>query len=515
MTTTSGPDHGHGHDHGHHHDHDDHHHGVSIWPDDPDHPLRAQDEIVLTSVGIDVGTATSQVLLSRLTLRRRGRELSSAFAVVDKALVHASAVVLTPYAEGHHIDERRLRAVVDQAFADAGIAPDDVDTGAVILTGETTRRRNARAIADMFATRSGRFVCATAGHHMEAVLAAHGSGAVARSERGPSRVLGIDVGGGTTKLSVSESGLVTATAALHVGARLVVVDDRGRIVRLEPAARRLAALTGHEWAVGEGIRPSELAELAATMADAIVAAVRGRLGPDGDRSWLQLTGPLTERGPYDAVVFSGGVAEYVYGRERRDFGDLGPLLARALVERADQLPGPVEECPGAIRATVLGASQHTVQVSGSTIHVGDRELLPLHNLRVVRPPVDLAGAIDPDQVAAAIHGHLAHAEVDPAEEAAFGFRWTGPPSFDRLEAFVEGVRRGVGDRLAAGTPLCLLFEGDVARTVGALLVEKGVTTPVISVDGIAVTELELVDIGALLPTSGTVPVALKSLVFAS
>ncbi|MEV7680108.1 ethanolamine ammonia-lyase reactivating factor EutA [Streptomyces sp. NPDC088341] len=524
LTGTHHREHGHGRgtdhhdDHGHHHglDHhhdDDHDHGVTIQSDDPDHPLWERDQIVLTSVGIDIGSATSQLLFSRLTLRRMGRELSSAFVVVDKQIVHESAVALTPYAEGLRIDEERLTALVDQAFKDAGVRADEVDTGAVILTGEATRRHNARAIADLFAARTGRFICATAGHDMEATLAAHGSGAVARSERDRARVLNIDIGGGTTKLSVAEAGTVRSIAALHLGARLIVVDSTGRIVRLEPAGRRLAQSLGLDWSPGDLVHTAELAELAALMADTVVAAVNGAPAPLDGLDWLRLTEPLTERGPYDAVVFSGGVAEYVHGRESREFGDLGPLFGRALAERSGRMPGPVEDTGRAIRATVLGASQYTVRVSGNTIHISDPDLLPLHNLRVVRPEVELADTVDPHAVADAIGKHLARLDADPADVLVLGFRWSGLPSFPRLDAFVEGIRRGLSERIAAGGPLCLLFEGDIARTVGGILLDQGVTVPVISVDGITVGEFDFVDIGAVLPRSGTVPVSLKSMVF--
>lgn len=507
--------HGHSHEHGHGHHHDDH--AVDIWSDDPDHPLWERDQIVLTSVGIDIGSATSQLLLSRLTLRRLGREMSSAFAVVDKRIVHESPVVLTPYAEGLRIDEERLRDFVDRTLAEAGVSADEVDTGAVILTGEATRRHNARAIADLFAARTGRFVCAAAGHGMEAVLAAHGSGAVARSERG-GRVLNIDVGGGTTKLSVAESGAVRETAALHLGGRLIVVDGAGRIVRLEPAGARLAAALGHDWSLGDTVPPSRLAELAALMADQVVSAVlgtsaAGSVPGDGlDRTWL--TEPFAARGPYDAVLFSGGVAEYVYGRESREFGDLGPLFGRALAERAGRLPGPVEDCGRAIRATVLGASQYTVQVSGNTLHVSDPGLLPMRDLRVLRPEFAWEEEIDPELVAAAIRRRLTESALGPDDAPAFGFGWSGTPSFRRLDAFVTGIRLGLAERIAAGLPLCLLFDGDIAQTVGALLLDQGVTSPVISVDGVTGTAFDYVDVGAVLAESGTVPVSLKSLVFA-
>jgi ethanolamine utilization protein EutA len=500
-----GHEHGHGHGHEHGHDHDD------LWPDDPDHPLWERDQIVLNSVGIDVGSATSQLLFSRLTLRRMGRELSSAFAVVGKEILLESPVWLTPYAEGLTIDEERLRLLVDDAFHYADLKPDDIDTGAIILTGEAARRHNAQAIAELFAEYAGKFVCATAGHHLEARLAAYGSGAVGLSERG-ARILNVDIGGGTTKLTVVDEGALTWTGALHVGGRLVQFDDDCVVRRLEPAAERLAAHVGGRLAVGEVAPPDVLDRMAEAMADAVVAAVSGHGLPPG-LEWLRLTGPVPELGEFDAVVYSGGVSEYILGQESAEHGDLGPRLGAAFAALENSLPGPVQRTSRGIRATVLGASQFTVQISGNTIDVTEPDLLPMRNLRVVVPALELAEEVDADEVRDRIRDHVASADLVPGEEVAFGFRWSGVPSFDRLDAFVRGIRAGVAGRVLSGEPLVLLFQGDIARSVGGLLREQGYDGPLIVVDGIAVNDFDFVDLGAVLPKSGVVPVTMKSLVF--
>src|SRR6266511_2480396 len=195
---------------------------------DETHGLWALDIVELTSVGIDVGTATSQVMFSRLVLQRMGAELSSRFVVVEREVLYLSPVHLTPYTEGRErIDDQALGRLVDESYRQAGLTPDDVDTGAIILTGEAIRRDNARAIADLFAAQRGDFVCATAGHNFDALLAPHGSGAVAYSAEKQCRVLNIDIGGGTTKLAVAECGRVLSTAAFHVGGRLLATDGAG------------------------------------------------------------------------------------------------------------------------------------------------------------------------------------------------------------------------------------------------------------------------------------------------
>src|SRR5262249_25542005 len=154
-----------------------------------------------------------------------GEELSSRYFVVSRETLFQSPVSLTPYKSEELIDETELAAIIDRAYADAGLHPDDIDAGVVILTGEALRRENAQAIAGLLAEQRGEFVCASAGHHMESTLAAFGSGAARVSYDTGKRILNIDIGGGTTKLALVERGKAVATAALHVGGRLMVVDD--------------------------------------------------------------------------------------------------------------------------------------------------------------------------------------------------------------------------------------------------------------------------------------------------
>src|SRR5215470_232211 len=216
----------------------DHHHNEPGFDDEAEHPLWKLDTITLTSVGIDVGTATSQIIFSQLVLRRLGKELSSRFVVTERDTLYLSPVHFTPYTGNRQrIDDQALGHLVDAAYREAGLSPRDIDTGAIILTGEAIRRDNARAIADLFASQRGSFVCATAGHNFEALLAAHGSGAVAYSAEKQCRVLNVDIGGGTTKLAVAERGRVLSTAAFHIGGRLIATDDSGKITVLEPGGQ--------------------------------------------------------------------------------------------------------------------------------------------------------------------------------------------------------------------------------------------------------------------------------------
>src|ERR1700730_16045381 len=303
-------------------DHDHDHFDLDADERLEDNPIWIQDPATLVTVGIDIGSAGTQVIFSRINLRRYGEDLTSRYYVVSRETLYQSPVALTPYSSEERIDDAALGAIIDDAYAAAALHPDDVDTGVVILTGEALRRENAEAIAALLAEQGGDFVTATAGHHMEAMLAAYGSGASKVSHDEDKRILNVDIGGGTTKLGIVEKGNVVATAALHIGGRLQVVDEIGRIVRLDPAGQFHAREGGLYRSRGGVLSPAQLDKVADNMADLLVAALTRRPPPHAVEH-LYLTDPIGELGRIDGIMFSGGVGEYVYGRESRDFGDMG------------------------------------------------------------------------------------------------------------------------------------------------------------------------------------------------
>jgi ethanolamine utilization protein EutA len=495
------------------HDHD---HREPLPGDEEEHPLWKLDTITLTSVGIDIGTATSQILFSRLVLRRLGRELSSRFVVSERKTLYLSPIHFTPYtANRQRIDDQALARLLDSAYGAAGIDPKDVDTGAVILTGEAIRRDNARAIADLFAAQRGEFVCATAGHNFEAMLAAHGSGAAALSAEKQWRVLNIDIGGGTTKLALCAQGKVLSTAAFHIGGRLLATDDSGAIIFLEPGGQTLAQRAGLAWHAGDSVS-GRIDLLADYMARAVLDLVTNE-APAAEFEQLWLTPPLDGVKSYDAVVFSGGVGEFVYGRETGSFADLGAPLGLALRRRIDSgaFPWPLAPARECIRATVMGAAQHTIQVSGNTIYRSSDRLLPRKNLQVLRPDVDLSRDIDANDIAHGVARHFQAFDLaEGAADAALVFRWSGPPSAARIAAFCRGLMQGLPGTLRNGRPIYLVFDHDLAGLVGTILKNDfALKNDLLAIDGVALHDFDFIDLGQMLEPSGTVPVTIKSLVF--
>ena len=220
---------------------------------DENHPMWRSERITLNSVGIDIGSSTSHLIFSRLTLRRQGVALSSRFVVINREIIHESPILLTPYVDKTTIDTNKLGDFIHEAYRKSNLTPEDIDTGAIIVTGEAAKKKNAEAISALFSAEAGKFVCATAGHNLESILAAYGSGAVHMTyhEGGDFTVMNVDVGGGTSKIAIVQGGKVVDTCAIEVGARLVAMDENGVINRLEDTALKIAKMAGVDLALGK------------------------------------------------------------------------------------------------------------------------------------------------------------------------------------------------------------------------------------------------------------------------
>ncbi len=472
-----------------------------------------EDEIVVLSVGVDIGSSTSHLVFSRIVLER----LDSRYVVTTRETFYQSDILLTPYSTEREetIDAAALGAFIERQYQDAKVDPDDIDTGALILTGVAVRRRNARKIGELFARQAGKMVAVSAGDSLETVMAAYGSGAVARSIRDKTTVMNVDVGGGTSKIAVCADGKVVDLTAVDVGARLVCLDDGGRIMRVEEAGKRFGAGLGIKLDLGAQLAPEAARALAAAMADRLYEAMRAGSPKTGGSELCRLD-PLSHHGPIDQITFSGGVAEYIYGREATTFGDLGVLLAQEIRARVEGWGPTLERSNEGIRATVIGASQYTTQVSGSTIYVSPLEALPLRNVPVIAPALPIDGeAIDPAAVAAAIRGVLKRLDLGGGDMPVAVFvPWRGSATFQRLDGFCKGAIEGLAEVLARGHPLVLAGDGDVGGLLGIHLREEmRLKNAIVSVDGLELKEFDYIDIGTMLPTSGAVPVVIKSLIF--
>ena len=475
--------------------------------------ISEEEELILTSVGVDIGSSTSHLVFSRLELKLE----ATRYRVTRREILNESEILLTPYVDETKIDVEALEAFINRQYKKAKIKRDEVDTGALILTGVAVRRRNARAIGELFAQEAGKFVAVSAGDGLEATMAAHGSGAVAHSARTGGVVLNIDIGGGTSKFAICNNGKVQEVSAIDIGARLVAFNPDGALVRIEDAGRKHAGWAGMKIELGQKIHQDSLRAMVSGMMDKLFAILGPEPISEEVKSLLRLP-PLTYRGEIDSAMFSGGVSEFIYNREKTSFGDLGPMIADEIHRRIPALGMLVMEPTARIRATVIGASQYTIQVSGNTIFITPEDAVPVRNVPVVAPEFPLeTDELSKDAVRDATLNALRRLDLQYGRQpVAIAFHWQGSATFFRLRAFSRGVVEGLKDVLDRGHPLVLVNDGDVGGIVGLHFQEElRIPNPIISVDGIALNDFDYIDIGALIPSSGSVPVVIKSLIFSA
>ena len=442
----------------------------------------------LLSVGLDVGTTSTQLVVSELTVENQ----ASAFSVPEmtisrRKLLYESPVYFTPLSGAQQVDGQGVREIVEREYRAAGITRDRVDTGAVIITGETSRKENARIVLDALAEYAGDFVVATAGPDLESVLAAKGAGAVSLSADTGKAVLHMDIGGGTSNLAWIEDGKITKTGCLNVGGRLIKVEENGEISYVSPALEGLCGLK-----VGDRPPESALFSVAEVLAQALEMAA-GLREPTAllEKLWTQEAGSVKEMVSGGCVIsFSGGVADCIEKDVPwRKYGDIGPLLGRAIRE-SRLCAGEYRLGEQTIRATVIGAGSHSAQLSGSTVFYRDVEF-PLKNLPVVR----LSGA----EKAGEIRRKLASQDTESVVAMA-GFSG----SYRRVKELAEELAAAF-----AGRRILLAVEADMAKALGqalALHTEK----PVLCIDRVRLQDGDYLDVGA--PVGPALPVVVKTLV---
>ena len=474
----------------------------------------SQETVELKTVGIDIGSSTSHLLFAKVTLQRQAQGLSSRFVVIDRQVVWRSPIMLTPFLPDGTIDAHELSHFVHDAYHAAGFKHSEIDSGAVILTGEAIKQKNARAIDELFAEEAGKFVCATAGHKLESRLAAHGSGAVRLSKERGTCVLHVDVGGGTTKLALIDQGIILGVSAFAVGGRLLATDAQGAWTRVDESARlvieELGLLANPRTLSNVATRRLVAGRLASIAADCILGEPCNRLGES-----LKLTEDLVRAVAPTALTFSGGVSEYIFGHEQEEYGDIAQLLASELTsELSKRTALPLVDPGQRIRATVIGASQFTVQVSGKTIYLPKPDILPVHNVPVVHIGMNLSDDFDADAMAEAIRGTMKNMDLEPRSRMAIAFAWTGDPEHSRLMTAGRAIVAAVAPGGVRNDLLLLMIDGDIGKTFGQLLHhELNLPGDIISIDGVQLQELDFVDVGEPISPPGVVPVVIKSLLF--
>lgn len=462
----------------------------------------------LLSVGIDLGTSTTQLVLSKLRLENS----AGAFAVpkvdiTQREVIYRSAVHFTPLLSETRLDAAGIRAIVEEEYAKAGVTPDQFQTGAVIITGETARKENAREVLEALAGLAGDFVVATAGPDLESLLAARGAGVDKLSKARRAAALHYDIGGGTSNLALFDGGKLVDTGCLDVGGRLIKVDPQtGRITYVFHKIReKFPDIQAGKVADETLLRPAMEA-----MTEALLEA--GGLKPSGE--WLDhfVTHKTVALAPKPTLFsFSGGVADCIWsGKENaanhwdtRDelfhYGDVGVLLGRTIRRRFSEVGGQLVRGEETIRATVVGAGSYATEVSGSTIFYKNVNF-PLKNLPVLR----LEEPISPQELSKRIGWY----ETD--EIVAISLQGVKNPNYSQVNRMANGIREGVGEKKKG--PLVVVVEADMAKALGQTLAGQGFEE-VLCLDSVAAPEGSYLDILAPAYGGTVLPVVVKTLAF--
>ena len=447
----------------------------------------------LLSVGLDVGTTSTQMIVSQLSIENK----ASSFAVPEmeigeRKILYQSPVHFTPLLDESHVNGEKIRELVEAEYAAAGITRADVDTGAVIITGETSRKENARAVLAALSDFAGDFVVATAGPDLESVLAARGAGAVEWSEMTGKRMLHMDIGGGTSNLAWIEAGKILATGCLNVGGRLIKFDKNRRVTYVSSVISELCKLKP-----GDPVTELDLQPVAELLTQALEMAAGLREPTELlEQLWTEEVGEKRAAvGGKDPVLsFSGGVADCI----QRDlpwteFGDMGPILGRTI--RASRLcQGEYRLGDQTIRATVIGAGCHSAQLSGSTVFYRN-VTFPMKNLPVAK----VEDGFDPGKISET----LTQQEADRVVLALPGIQ---APAYDQVKAMASAIAEGFGSQ-----PVIVALEQDMAKALGhALALVLPPDREILCIDNVRMDAQSYLDVGA--PVGYALPIVVKTLI---
>ena len=477
------------------------------------------DKTAILSVGIDVGTSTTQVVFSKLQMDNAGGYFSvPRVAIVDKEVVYKSEVYMTPLKTDVLIDTDALRDIVAAEFRKAGYRPEDTDSGAVIITGESARKENSDAVLKSLSDFAGDFVVSAAGPDMESLIAGKGSGAWQYSMDHHCRVANLDIGGGTTNVVLFEDGETLARGCLDIGGRLICMNPQGIITKVSPAAAVMAQAAGVSVSVGDRCDELKLTAVTRQMA----AALNAYLGvgtKDIDAILRQIKTPGSSDFPVpekvQAVFFSGGVADLIY-HESADtwaYGDIGVLLGRAIRESRLFTDFQKMEPGETIRATVVGAGTYTTTISGSTITYSD-DIFPLKNIPVIKLDEELQEACFAGETEPVIRRIQWVLGQNDAERFILAMPGKRDPGYTEMKRAAAAIRQIMDRVQPPGEPILLVIESDIAKAMGQMIRKQpDLKRQVVAIDSIHVEDGEYVDMGKPMMNGMVIPVVVKTLIF--
>ena len=471
----------------------------------------------LLSVGVDVGTTTTQIIFSRLNLQDVSRAGQiPRINITDRKVIYQSPIVFTPLIDFETIDADRLNEIVRREYAAAGVDPSQVETGAVIITGETAKKKNADEILRALSGLAGEFVVSVAGPNVESLIAGKGAGAADYSLKNYATVTNLDIGGGSANSATFRTGNLIGAAAMNYGGRILEVENAtGRVRHIAEPAKHILADIGLNLNVGDSPSLEDLRRFSDRMADMTMELIEGTSSPLAQK--IYLTPPVGESGRGSVLMFSGGIGHYYYNpipihsvSDVTVHDDVGPLLAESLRNHRVLNTYTIVQPSETVRATVLGASTQTVTLSGSTIWA-EREILPLKNVPVTRPA--LPPSLEPAAVSQSIAEAVTRWDVNLATDPfAVALELDQPLDYDSLTRLASGLK-SFADSMPADRPLIAIIERDYAQALGQTVKGLDPSRALLVIDQVGLSEGDYIDIGTPLMDGRVVPLSVKTLIF--
>lgn len=471
----------------------------------------------LLSVGIDIGTTTTQLVFSTLTLVDVARSGQiPRINITDREVVYKSAIIFTPLVDFETIDVTPLKQFIEGEYKKANVMPSQVETGAVIITGETAKKKNADEILRAMAGLAGDFVVTVAGPNVESMISGRGSGAAEYSRQHFTTVTNVDIGGGSANSAIFKQGNLAATAAMNYGGRIIELDPKsGAITHITQPGKWISESTGVTLRAGDRPSIEVLTRICDCMADMTVQLVEGTTSPLADKLYLTPPSPLSGRGR--VLMLSGGIGRVYYEskpagslEEVAAYGDVGPLLAARMRQHAGLQTYTIVPPPETMRATVLGASSQLVTLSGSTIWA-ERGILPLRNVPVIRPgEVDILSSA---QLTAGINAAVQRWDLTVGKDLfALALDISRTLNYTDLLALAQGINE-FSRQMDSLTPLIIIIQRDYAQSLGQTLKPLIGSRPLLVIDQVGLEEGDFIDIGSPLLDGRVVPLSVKTLIF--
>ncbi len=466
------------------------------------------------SVGIDVGSSTSHLVFSGLTLRRERSffNMSNRFHLINRKIIYEGNIIDTPLLDRFNIDIEAVVEFFEEEYKEAGIKTEMVDTGAVIVTGETAKKQNAEEIVRRLSSSTGKFVSAAAGPNFESLLGAMGSGIVDQTLKDENTIMNIDIGGGTSNLAIASKGEVTSTSCINVGGRLLGIDKDFKIWRIDEPTEFIMKELDLDYKIGAVIPEKDVKTIAKKYAHALVEVMRGPAKSKIAKE-LMMTSDLDFSIPIDGYSFSGGVAEMIYG-EKGTFDDIGKYLAEEFKSLMNKYNLPILEPENKIRATVIGAGSFSLSVSGSTCYFDKSILFPLENIPVLNVNIRKED-FNPEKLKEQVNGAFKRFDMQEGEDlVALYFKDPIYRNNFYLTDFAKAIEKALPNSITNGKMVILIFDQDMGGSVGiALRRETFLQNNLICMDELELEEGDWIDIGVPLYSGQAFPVTVKSLVF--